>query len=185
MTDKFDDRSYQQKISEYDWDDLLNFWKSIESGNIPGWQPGEALEYLVLRAFQLEGATVRWPYYVTFNEEQIEQIDGAVYSDGLSCLIECKNTTKSIKVEPIAKLRNQLLRRPSAAVGLFFSRSGFTKSATSVVQFMAPQTILLWAGYEIAYALENKSMRRTLVAKYRRCIEEGLPDYDITYKEPV
>jgi hypothetical protein len=28
--------------------------------DLPGWLPGRALEYLVLRAFQLEGAEVTW-----------------------------------------------------------------------------------------------------------------------------
>jgi hypothetical protein len=37
---------------------------SIEAGNTSGWAPGKAFEYLVLRAFQLEGAEVRWPYSV-------------------------------------------------------------------------------------------------------------------------
>lgn len=176
-------KSLVQKISEYDWDDLLNFWKSIEAGNTPSWQPGEAFEYLILRAFQLEGATVRWPYIVMLEGEEIEQIDGAVYSDGLCCLIECKNSTKPVNTGPIAKLRNQLLRRPSATIGLFFSRSGFTSPAMSVARFMAPQTMLLWTGYEVAYALENKLMRRALVAKYRHCIEEGFPNYDVIDKD--
>ena len=54
---------YVRKISDYDSADrLLDLWKAIEGRNTsPVWAAGKALEYLVLRAFQLEGATVRWP----------------------------------------------------------------------------------------------------------------------------
>ena len=183
MTTKFDDAYYEEKILQHDWDDLLNLWQSIEKGNTPGWQPGRALEYLVLRAFQLEGATVRWPYSVDLDDQEIEQIDGAIHSDGLDCVIECKDTAKPINIGPLAKLRNQLLRRPSATVGIFFSRSGFTDPAILVVCFMAPQTILLWNGYEIAYALQNRVMRRGLVAKYRHCVTHGFPTYVIKQKD--
>ncbi len=170
---------YEKKISQYDWDDLLNLWSAVNAGDTPGWTPGKAFEYLVLRAFQLEGAEVRWPYSVRIDGGEIEQIDGVIYSDGLSCLVECKDQTGKVKIAPIAKLRNQLLRRPGAAIGIVFSRSEFTDSALTLAQFIAPQTILLWSGDEVDYALQNRYMRKGLVAKYRYCIEFGLPDYDI------
>jgi len=171
--------SYEEKISRYRWNRLLSLWASIKKENTPGWEPGKAFEYLVLRAFELEGAEVRWPYTVIIGEDDVEQIDGAVYSDGLSCLVECKDSVKRTNVEPIAKLRNQLLRRPGTALGIVFSRSGFTDSAATLARFTAPQTIILWDGAEVAYALQKKCMRRALVAKYRYCIEHGLPDYNI------
>jgi hypothetical protein len=52
---------YEAKIASYNWDDLVNLWNQIESGNTPGWDSGKALEYLILLAFQLEGAEVTWP----------------------------------------------------------------------------------------------------------------------------
>jgi hypothetical protein len=174
---------YEKKIAGYGWDTLLNLWNGIESGNTPDWEAGKALEYLVLRAFQLEGADVTWPYSVRINGEELEQIDGVVYSDGLACLIECKDTAERANIEPIAKLRNQLLRRPATAIGIVFSRNGFTEPAVTLARFLAPQTVLLWAGVEIAYALDKKCMRRTLVKKYRFCIERGLPDYDIRVED--
>jgi hypothetical protein len=82
---------YESKILRYDWNDLFGLWKSIESGNTPEWEPGKALEYLVLRAFQIEGAEIRWPYKVRMDGAEIEQIDGVIYSDGLACLVECKD----------------------------------------------------------------------------------------------
>jgi hypothetical protein len=100
--------------------------------------------------------------------------------DSLACLIECKDATKEVNVEPIAKLRNQLLRRPATAIGSVFSRSGFTEAAVTLTGFVAPQTILLWGGTEIEYSLTNKCICKFLVKKYRVCVQECIPNYDIT-----
>jgi hypothetical protein len=174
---------YQKKIAGYNWDSLLNLWKGIESSNTPGWEPGKALEYLILRAFQLEAVEVTWPYSVRVEGEEIEQIDGVVYSDGLACLIECKDTSERVSIEPIAKLRNQLLRRPANAIGSVFSRSGFTEPALTLSQFITPQTVLLWSGEKIAYALKNQCFRQALIKKYRFCIESGITYYNIKVED--
>ncbi len=169
----FDQPTYQQKISRFTRRELLRLWKSIEASDTPEWEAGRAFEYLVLRAFELEGAEVRWPYRVELGGEEIEQIDGVVYSDGLACLIECKDSIEKTKIEPIAKLRNQLLRRPVATIGIVFSRSGFTEPAETLTRFVAPQTILLWHGAEMEFALQRKYMRQGLREKYRHCVENG------------
>jgi hypothetical protein len=44
---------------------------------------------------------------------------------------------------------------------------------------LAPQTILLWNSDEIRYALERQHFRQGLIEKYRFCIEQGIPNYDI------
>ena len=49
---------YKARITSYKWDDLIKLWSEIESGNTPSWDAGKALEYLVLRAFQLNPAEV-------------------------------------------------------------------------------------------------------------------------------
>lgn len=173
------DNDYQSRIAQLGHKDLLELWQTIAAGNALDWAPGKALEYLVLRAFQLEGAEVRWPYSVSIDEEEIEQIDGVVYTGGLSCLIECKDTTQRTNVEPIAKMRNQLLRRPAAAIGAIVSVKGFTEAAEILARFLAPQTILLWNGNELAFALRNRILCRSLEAKYRYCIETGKPDFNL------
>lgn len=171
---------YQARITSYNWDDLIKLWSEIKAKNTSNfWDAGKALEYLVLRAFQLDGAEVVWPYSVYIDGEEIEQIDGVVYAEGLSCIIECKDTIKPVKVEPIAKLRNQLLRRPAATIGSIFSVSGFTEASETLAGFIAPQTILLWGGEEIKYCLENKFIRKALIKKYRFCVEQGLANYNI------
>ncbi|MEH2040366.1 restriction endonuclease [Nostoc sp.] len=176
-------KEYQAKIANYNWDDLVQLWSEIESGDTPGWGAGKALEYLVLRAFGLDGAEVTWPYSVQFDGTSLEQIDGVVYSDCLACIIECKDSNESLNIEAIAKLRNQLLRRPTTSIGSVFSRSGFTVGAITLARYISPQTILLWGGKEIKYSLYNKYIRRSLIKKYRYCVEYGLPDYDITIED--
>src|SRR5436309_10604159 len=107
---------YEAKIQGMRWPGLRKLWLAIEAQETPEWEPGKAFEYLVLRAFQLDGAQVRWPYLVHLFGEDVEEIDGAVYCAGLSCLVESKDLAGNVAVGPIAKLRNQLLRRPAGTV---------------------------------------------------------------------
>ena len=175
---------YQQQILQYQRNDLLTLWQAIKLSNTPGWPPGKAFEYLIIRAFQLEGADVCYPFSVTIGGEEIEQIDGAVYTGGLACLIECKDQQRPVNIEPLTKLRNQPLRRLNTAIGSLFSRSGFTKPAIMSAQFLAPQTILLWDEKDLNYALKHRYLCRGLIAKYRYCVEQGFPDYELT-KAPL
>jgi hypothetical protein len=170
---------YVDRIRQLDWPGLRRFWTQIEAG-ASGWPPGKALEHLVLRAFELSGAAVRWPYDVFIDGAIVEQIDGAVHLNGLSCIVECKDTAGQTNTDAVAKLRNQLLRRPAGTIGLMFSRTGFTHSATVLAEFLAPQCVLPWDGEEIAYMLEREDFTLALVAKYRRSIEHGSTrDFDI------
>jgi hypothetical protein len=170
---------YKDKIRHYpSHGALLELWEKIMAGTTAeaGWEAGKAFEYLVIRAFELEGAEVTYPYTVKGVKEQI---DGAVYTGQLSCLIESKDQLAPIAIEPIAKLRNQLLRRPSAATGIVFASHEFSEQAILLAQYMAPQAILLWTGVELKYALEHRWILRGLIQKHRHLIEHGLPDLTI------
>ena len=174
--------SHVERIRSLDWQELRELWSAIKEQDTPEWPPGKAFEHLVLRAFEIDGADVRWPYQVSRVgsvelPKALEQIDGVVYAAGLSCLVESKDTTNEVNVEPIAKLRNQLLRRPSPAVGLLFSVAGFTSPAQVLAGFLAPQTILLWGGDDVEYCLRNERICDPLLRKYRACVEEGRPDH--------
>lgn len=170
---------YIAMISALDRMGLLTLWGQIEQGDAAGWEPGKAFEYLVLRALQLDGAEVRWPYSVYLGNEVVEQIDGVVYANGLSCLVESKHWARKVNVEVIAKLRNQLARRPVGAIGAVFSYEGFTQPARTLTQYLAPQTVLLWEGEEIKYALEHGEMVTGLRLKYKHAVEQGLTDYNL------
>ena len=175
-------KQYEEMITSLHWDELRNLWKQIESRDTPLWDAGKAFEYLVLRVFQLDGAKVRYPYSVKLFEQEVEQIDGVIHCDGLSCLVESKDFQDKVDVDfaPIAKLRNQLLRRPASTIGAVFSRTGFTKPARNLSCFCLPQTILLWSGEEIKYALEQEVICELLILKFQFCIEFALTDYSVT-----
>ncbi len=167
------------------WEDLRSLWESIENRNTPEWDAGKAFEYLIVRAFQLDEAEVKYSYSVRLFGQEIEQVDGVVYCAGLSCLVESKDFADNVNVDiaPIAKLRNQLLRRPAGTIGSVFSRTGFTDPSRHLSYFSLPQTILLWSGEEVKYALERESICELLILKYRVCVEDGLPDYDVRERD--
>jgi hypothetical protein len=157
--------------------ELLRLWKQIQNREASSQKSGKPFEHLVLRAFQLDGAEVTLPYTV---DGGVEQIDGAVYFNELSCLVESKDYSEDKSgILPIAKLRNQLLRRPSSAIGVVFSRSGFSLPAMSIAEDATPPTVLLWSGDELGYALENRLMCKGLVRKYRYAIEHGLSTFNL------
>ena len=163
------------RIRAMGWYDLHALLARIRAGRTPGWPAGRAFEYLVLRAFELDGATVRWPFTVSMADETVEQIDGAVYAANLSCIVEAKDTTARVDVNALAKMWTQLARRPAATVGLVISRSGFTNAAITLAGYFAPQTVLLVAGWELERAMVPGGMTAMLVAKFRECVEEGVP----------
>jgi Restriction endonuclease len=170
---------YQRRIETYDRVQLLDLWTQIQACDTPNWEAGKALEYLIIRAFQLEGADVTYPYSTAIAGTVLEQIDGAVYSDGLSCLVECKDQTSNVAIEPVAKLRSQLLRRPAGAIGIVFSTTEFTEATQILAQHNSNQAILLWDGTEIDYALNHQRLRTGLMQKYRYCVERALPNFKI------
>jgi hypothetical protein len=89
-------------------------------------------------------------------------------------LIECKDESKPLAIAPVAKMRNQLQRRPPATVGLIFSTSGNTNPAQILAGYLGSQTILLWHPEEIDLAVTKNRIIPLLEAKYRACVETGL-----------
>jgi hypothetical protein len=159
-----------------DWDKLRTLWEKIKADDTPDWPPGKAFEYLVLQAFRLDGGVVRWPYDVPLENEVVEQIDGAVHIGRFSCIVESKKTAGPIAIAPLAKMRNQLLRRHSGIIGLIFSYSGFTGPALTLARYIAPQAILLWYGEEVDQVLQDRKILDFLEFKYQSSVETGVPD---------
>ncbi|MFY0526244.1 restriction endonuclease [Archangium gephyra] len=153
---------------------LIDLWKQLrDAQSLESWPPGKAFEYLILRAFQLEGAQVIWPYRGLW-----EQVDGAIYVDGLSCLVECKHWREPVDFNPIAKFKVRVDRRPPAALGLMFSVSGFTEPALRESYAQPLRNVLLWHGRDISLALRG-GMRAALGAKWRKAVEEAQVDYEL------
>ena len=173
-------RDYVADIRTKNTAQLLSMLTSISSGTrITRWPPGIAFEHIVIRSFEIEHAAVKWPFPFSQGRKIIEQIDGAIYCDGLSCLVESKDYSDPINVEPIAKLRNQLSRRPMGTLGLVFSREGFTEPAKILARMMQPLNILVWEYAELEQSLASSTMRQALTTKFKYAVELGIPDYDI------
>jgi hypothetical protein len=182
---------YRDQVLALDHAGLVNMWEAIQSDQgVPDWPQGTALEYLILRAFQLEGAKVTWPFRVyppksrqQPGKVQLEQIDGAIYFSGYAFLVEAKDREDSIDFGAVAKLKAQLLRRPHSVFGAVFSISEFTDAALALADLLPPPNVLLWGGPEINLALRRQRLRAGMERKLQYAIEHGFPDLDLTEKE--
>ena len=159
---------------------LMALWQRLlRNEPMPDWGKGKPFEYLLLRAFEIEGAEVTWPYEVRIEEEVVEQIDGAVHLANMSALIEAKDHEQQINLKPILELKSRLDRRPPAVVGIVFSKRDFTPPALILAKYQTPQRVMLWRGGELTVALARRGMCSGLMAKHRHLIEHGLPDYNL------
>lgn len=171
---------YREQVLALDSTGVHRMWQVVYQGdNLVGWPPGKAVEYLVLRAFQLEGAEVSWPYEVRQNGVLLEQIDGAVYFDGLACLVEAKVWKRQVDYSVIAKMKAQLLRRPMMTLGAVFQIGTFSQAAVSLTHLLPPPNVLLWDGDDLDWALECGALRTGLKLKLRHAIEQGFANLSL------
>lgn len=158
--------------------DLLRIWDAIKAGqSIAGWPPGKAFEYLVVRAFEIEGARVLWPFEVVYPQKfgTMEQVDGVVYLGERAFLLESKNQSEAMAVEAVARLRMRLESRPPGTMGVLFSVQNFTLPTEVFAQFATPLNVLLWENTDLDLALTNASMVASLRTKLEHATENGLP----------
>lgn len=158
--------------------DLLRFWERIKNGKrIPGWQKGGAFEYLIIRAFQLEGTRVCWPFQVTYPQKfgTMEQIDGIVYLGERAFLLESKDLSEPAAIEAVAKLRFRLEGRPPSMMGVLFSVQDFTLPTEVFTQFVSPLNVLLWGRADLDVAIKSSTMTDGLKRKLEHANEHGLP----------
>lgn len=178
------EENYQERIKQYrSIHSLKRLWEKTQKDH-SYWQPGKLLEYIVLRAFELEGAKVTYPYEITSGDNVVEQIDGAIHYNNMHALIECKHyTTEKINVEPLSKFRHYLSKRHSTVFGIVFSNTPFTEVAEWQIQFMAPQLIILWGKLDFECCLKgsenDKRFLDCLEKKYTMAIEQC--DYNYQY----
>lgn len=172
--------SYQELIGQMDWPELEELWDQIKKRQTSTvWPPGRALEYFLLRCFELEGSEVVYPYDVYKQDSVVEQIDGILFWDNFVVLVECKDVKSSVNFDPIAKLRSRLMTRPNNVIGSFFSMGGYTIPAKIVSEHLAPQTILLWEQSDIDFSLKNRYFCKGLQLKYKKCVLTGETDYNL------
>lgn len=188
----------EAKIRKCQHNDLQKLWSDHVQDNFDYefWAQGKLLEYVVLRGFELEiesekyedyDGSVTYPYTVQDKEQGInvvEQIDGAVHFDGLHALVECKDySSAKVKVEPLAKMRNQLARRHSTVFGMFFTATNLTEAAKYLVRFMAPQLIIIWSKRDIECCINHECFIECMIKKYRMAIENCVYNYDFSIEK--
>jgi hypothetical protein len=177
---------YEQKIKSLFHEGLNDLWDKCVNNTYDKtfWNEGKLLEYIVLRGFELElDGCVTYPFDVDDNDVNyggpIEQIDGAVHVGELHALVECKDySIATIKVEPLAKMRNQLARRHGIMFGMFFTTTNVSTPAQIQVKFMAPQLIIIWGKRDIDYCIKNRCFIPCMRAKYRMAVEKCVYNYE-------
>lgn len=157
------------------WPDLQDLWEVIAGDTLSGWDQGKAFEHLVVRGFELSGLRVEYPYDVPPGGRPIEQIDGLVYLGESPFLIECKDKHK-VDIEAIAKLHNQLLRRPPTTMGCVFTSGNFTEPALLLASYMVPYRVLLWSSFDVERAIKLQDFGCVLRQKYENLCMYGLTD---------
>ena len=75
---------YEAKIKMRSWDGLWDLWEAVKRRETPGWDAGKAFEYVILRAFDLNGAQVRWPYPVSHMDQKYKIIRPKLVPDQLT-----------------------------------------------------------------------------------------------------
>lgn len=174
-------RNYEDIICQMNWPELEVLWQQIKAKQTPEiWPPGKALEYFLLRCFQLDGAEVVYPLDIYKQNEVIEQLDGIIFWNNYVVLVECKDVRRPVNFDPIAKLRSRLMTRPNNVIGCFFSMSGYTVPAQIVSEHLAPQTILLWEVSDIDYSMKNRYFCEGLNYKFKKCVIIGKPDFKLS-----
>jgi hypothetical protein len=135
---------------------------------------GLEFEYIVIRIFELSGYKVRYSF-----GSSLEQIDGIVYTDVCPLMIESKNYSEAIDIEPIAKLLIRLQTRPPNIIGCVFSMNSFTSPALVYSEKIQQKNLILWDGNDIfevllkATASPPINMRDGFSVKYCALIENG------------
>ena len=71
------------------------------------------------------------------------------------------------------------LRRPAGTIGFVFSSGAFTEAALELANFTLPQAILLWTGDDVENALAEGKICAYAELRFRICVDEGMPDYNI------
>lgn len=157
-----------KRIQGYDWKKLERLWGKIKSGKTPRWSAGKALEYMFVRAFDLEGAEVVYPFGNAVLKAK-EQLDGFIFTRelGAGFLIECKDWKYSVAFDELAKLHGRLTYRAASTYGIFVSMNGYTPSAVEMQYLVYPHRILLWDANDIDECFKNHKFMAALKYKYQ------------------
>jgi len=182
------DDEYEKLIQKKEWSDLEDFWASVKSGTTSqDWAVGKALEYFVIKAFELAGFSVSYPYLIPLDRtlsaasrKTMEQIDGLASKDGLTLLIESKDEAKT-NIEAIYKLYSQLQRRPPSTMGCLVFTGYLTDETLHLVNFLTPRRILLVDQNDLDFVAQSpEDFSNNIFEKYLKLCKDGfieVPSY--------
>ncbi len=158
------------------WKELLQTPPRLRGKEISHQEAGWMFEGWICETFRLSGADVQPPFLVKVGTSLVEEVDGAVLVPFGAFLVECKFQDAKVTIEPVVKLRSQLERRPPGAMGVVFSRNGFTDEAVTLLSHLSPCNVLLFAGRDLELIQSRPaSMVEALLVKYRAAVMEGNP----------
>ncbi len=179
-----------------DWDELSEIWSallppldddaerfvpSFRGNELTPHQAGSVFERWIVEAFRLDGADVDAPYVVTMTTSRrpMEQIDGLVRSHWQAFIIESKNWAKDVDFAPIARLNEQVQRRPPSTLGLVFSSKGFTSACIDLVAMIRPLRILLFDRLDLEHVVRERNMVIALQTKWHLAVKYGKPSLPV------
>lgn len=157
-----------KRIQTYNWAKLERLWNKIRDSKKTGWADGKALEYMFVRAFDLEGAEVVYPYNNQVLKAQ-EQIDGYVYVRdlGTGFIIECKDWSENVSFDEMAKLHGRLIYRMASTYGIFLSKTGYTPSAVELMYVMQPHNVIMWNSEDVDECFKKHKFLKALKYKFQ------------------
>jgi hypothetical protein len=157
------------------WPEIQMLWGKIRDRNTPGWPRGKALEHLIIRGFELSGASVHYPYNVPPDGHPFEQIDGLVYLNGIPVLVECKDK-ETQGSDVVARLKCQLDRRPPATLASVFISGSLTAGARTCFDRNLPHRITVWETRDIERAINERDFLAPLAEKFHYLCQYGLQE---------
>jgi hypothetical protein len=174
-----------ERIKGYSWPKLRQLWSKLHQGDPAGFDQGKAFEFLVLRAFSLDGLEVVWPFSVPSEfasaSAPTHQIDGAIFSRSTSFRVESKHWRETVDYKPVALLIAHLKRRPPGTMGILMSLRGPTDPASELALLSGQTQVLFWSGHEIDWALKKRGrFAQGLEAKYRYAVSHAAADFDLS-----
>ncbi len=171
-----------------DWDHLREVWDRLipednsptvlEGRNLTPQESGILFERLVMEAFRLEGHDVHGPFPIQGRESGriLEQIDGLIISGWQGFLVESKFWKDPVDVGPIFTLHARVASRPVGTIGLFFSASDYTDSATESAEYLRPVQVLLFDSSDLEWGFARPGRMMAMVRrKWALALKHGKP----------
>jgi hypothetical protein len=183
------------------WDDLVTAWNELlpeatkpdlegtpsrrfRSYPVNNQEAGRVFERWIIDAFKLSGFEVEYPFTVPMlvgdQRGVSEELDGLVIDGWQAFLVQSKFwESRPVDYGPLAEFNDQVRRRTTTTLGLFFSAFPVSVPAAALASSLQPIRFLLFQRQDIDWAIERRDMRSLLALKWRCAVKYGKFDYEI------